>query len=93
MRAEAFTGLGRREEAKTAWTVVADRYDEIGDKKAANAARSRLARGEDGTEASTGEPGTAVAVSESPDAAEPATEEPAQQPVQVTNRDANGTGA
>ncbi len=42
MRAEALTGLGKREEAKAAWGVAADRFEEAGDKKGAAAARARI---------------------------------------------------
>ncbi len=95
MRAEALTGLGRREEAKAAWKVAADRYEEIGDKRAAAAARSRLERGEDEAEASgegqAQQPSAPALTAELP-VPEPVTPEPTKQP-QETNLAANGTGA
>jgi pilus assembly protein CpaF len=42
LRAEAFTGLGRREEAKVAWRVAAERFEESGDKRGAAAARAHV---------------------------------------------------
>jgi hypothetical protein len=99
MRAEAFTGLGRREEARSAWGVAADRFEEAGDKKAAASARARLepelepqpeipadvtpAQGP----AAEAQP-SAVAV-----AATEAQNVPELPPAQDTNLAANGTGA
>ena len=42
MRAEALSGLGRKDDARSAWTVAAQRFEEIGDKKAAASAMARL---------------------------------------------------
>jgi len=89
MRAEALTGLGRREEAKAAWGVAADRFEEAGDKKGAAAARARVDMpvdlGEESAPAAVVEPPTAVAVAEAP--------VPELPPAQDTNLAANGTGA
>jgi pilus assembly protein CpaF len=41
MRGDAFAGLGRKEEAKSAWSVAAQRFDDLGDKKSAASARFR----------------------------------------------------
>jgi predicted ATPase len=91
MRAEAFTGLGRREEARSAWGVAADRFEEAGDKKAAAAARGRLdpepepAPSEPVAATPDGQAATAVATA-------PAGI-PELPPAQDTNLAANGTGA
>ena len=98
MRAEAFTGLGRREEARSAWGVAADRFEEAGDKKGAASARARLEPElEPGPEPEPRpQPEAAVAV-QSPAVVVEAAPEPAPttklQAAQVTNLDANGTGA
>ena len=42
MRGDAFAGLGRRDEARSAWGVAAQRFDDSGDKRSASAIRSRL---------------------------------------------------
>jgi len=93
MRAEAFTGLGRREEAKTAWVVAADRFEEAGDKKGAAAARARVEMPVEEPDvypqATPAPAATAVAVAEEP-VPEPVPELP---PAQDTNLAANGTGA
>ncbi len=81
VRAEALSGLGRKEDARNAWNVAAQRFDEIGDKKSAAAALARLqAPPEEGTAPADGDGHeTAVAV------APPETQD--------TNLAANGTGA
>jgi predicted ATPase len=88
MRAEAFTGLGRREEARAAWAVAADRFEELGDKKAASGARARVETPVEETDAMQEAPadvGSPVATAEAP--------APELPPAQDTNRAANGTGA
>ncbi len=42
MRGDAFAGLGRRDEARSAWGVAAQRFEDSGDKRSASAVRSRL---------------------------------------------------
>jgi predicted ATPase len=42
MRAEALSGLGRRDDARSAWNVAAQRFEEIGDKKSAAGALAHL---------------------------------------------------
>jgi len=42
IRAEALSGLGRKEDARSAWNVAAQRFEEIGDKKSAAAAVARV---------------------------------------------------
>ena len=42
MRADALSGLGRKEEARSAWSVAAQRFEEIGDKKSAAGALAHL---------------------------------------------------
>jgi len=80
MRAEALSGVGRKDEARNAWTVAAQRFEEIGDKKSASAALARLqSPPEEGTAAATGD-GRDSAVAVAP----PET--------QATNLAANGTG-
>jgi class 3 adenylate cyclase/tetratricopeptide (TPR) repeat protein len=44
MRGQACWGLGRNEDAKAAWKGAAQRYDELGDEKAAADIHARLAR-------------------------------------------------
>ena len=88
IRAEALTGLGRKEEARAAWNVAADRFDEVGDKKAAALARSRLDIPAEEGDASAGQDGrTAEAGPDALQIAEGAV------PAQDTNREANGSGA
>jgi predicted ATPase len=43
-RAQALLGLGRIEDAKSAWKGAIQRYDELGDSKAASALHHRIAR-------------------------------------------------
>ena len=43
-RGQACWGLGRNEDAKAAWKGAAQRYEELGDEKAATAVHARLAR-------------------------------------------------
>jgi pilus assembly protein CpaF len=91
MRAEALAGLGRKEDAKAAWNVALQRFDEAGHHKAAAATRARLqsaagreAESEAARAEDAGSPGggheTSVAVAAPADA-------------QDTSRAANGTGA
>ena len=93
MRAEAFTGLGRREEAKAAWGVAADRFEEAGDKKGAAAARARVEMPIQDEVVEAPAP-VAVAAVETPiaeaEVVPPTRELP---PAQDTNLAANGTGA
>ena len=105
MRGDAFSGLGRKDEAKSAWNVAGQRFDEVGDKRSSAAARGRLhvpTAAVDAIEAANGL--DAVAVSAPPVsvpqvvASEPAVveagpviENPAP-PAQNVNRAANGTG-
>jgi class 3 adenylate cyclase len=42
LRGDAFAGLGRRDEARSAWGVAAQRFEDSGDKRSASAIRSRL---------------------------------------------------
>ena len=42
VRGDAFAGLGRRDEARSAWGVAAQRFEDSGDKRSAAAIRSRL---------------------------------------------------
>jgi len=42
LRGDAFAGLGRRDEARSAWGVAAQRFEDSGDKRSASAVRSRL---------------------------------------------------
>ena len=42
MRGEAFWGLGRIDDAKAAWKGAAQRYEELGDPKAASTLHSRI---------------------------------------------------
>jgi len=44
VRAQALFGLGRMEDAKSAWQGAIQRYDELGDSKAATALHHRIAR-------------------------------------------------
>jgi len=99
MRAEAFTGLGRREEAKAAWSVAADRFEEAGDKKGAAAARARVEMPVEEQQVAEAPAPVAVATVEAPVVEAPVAEAevvpPTQElpPAQDTNRAANGTGA
>ena len=80
MRAEALSGLGRKEEARSAWNVAAQRFDEIGDKKSAAAALARLqAPPEEGTATAAGNGRESAVAVASPE-------------TQTTNLAANGTG-
>jgi len=81
MRAEALSGLGRKEEARSAWNVAAQRFEEIGDKKSAAAALARVQPAPDERAATTtAGDGHDLAVAVAP----PET--------QATNLAANGTG-
>jgi hypothetical protein len=103
MRAEAFAGLGRREEAKVAWGVAADRFEEVGDKKSAHAARARIelppeAAAEPSVQTETTQPvaaaPAATAVADQQPVREPGVEPvPELPPHQETSLEANGTGA
>ena len=42
LRGDALAGLGRRDEARSAWGVAAQRFDDAGDKRSAAAIRARL---------------------------------------------------
>jgi predicted ATPase len=81
MRAEALSGLGRREDARTAWNVAAQRFEEIGDNKSATAALARIQAPPEEGAATVAGAGHESAVAVSP----PETQD--------TNRAANGTGA
>jgi hypothetical protein len=89
MRGEAFSGLGRKEEAKAAWNVATQRYEEIGDKKAVAAVTARLANPVDAS-AESARDGHDTPAPAAP-AAVPAAS-PSEEP-QDTSRAANGTGA
>ncbi len=83
VRGDAFAGLGRRDEARSAWGVAAQRFEDAGDKRSAGSIRSRLQ-----APAATQAP-TAEATEPSGDGHEAA---PAAD-VQATSRAENGTGA
>jgi predicted ATPase len=53
MRGQAFWGLGRIDDAKAAWKVAAERYEEVDDEKAAASVHAQLAHLEAGHEHST----------------------------------------
>jgi hypothetical protein len=81
MRAEALSGLGRRDDARSAWNVAAQRFDEIGDKKSAAAALARLqGPPEEGSAPAEGDGREAAVAVAAPE-------------TQDTNLAANGTGA
>jgi hypothetical protein len=92
MRGEAFAGVGRKEEAKAAWNVAAQRYEELGDKKAAAAVTARLATPVDPSAESALDGHDTPVAPPPPDATPPEASSPAEEP-QDTNRAANGTGA
>ena len=67
MRGQACWGLGRNDDAKAAWKGAAQRYDELGDEKAAAGIHARLAN----LEARNQKPAPAVQVEPDPAPAEP----------------------
>ncbi|HET7467931.1 MAG TPA: ATPase, T2SS/T4P/T4SS family [Candidatus Dormibacteraeota bacterium] len=98
LRGDALAGLGRREEARSAWGVAAQRFDDAGDKRSAGSIRARLEQpavvvDQEQTPVTAvqeppsgdGDPAPAEIVAAPP---EPAPVEP-----QATNLEANGTGA
>jgi hypothetical protein len=106
MRGEALTGVGRRDDARTAWSAAAQRYDELGDKKAAADVRRRLGSPSTAEEESTSseqpaEPSVEAAAVEPP--AEAASADPTVEAApngavaapegQETSLAAGGTGA
>jgi len=62
MRGQACWGLGRNEDAKAAWKGAAQRYEELGDAKAASGIHARLAH----LESRNGEPAGVPAVADVP---------------------------
>jgi hypothetical protein len=80
-RAQAFWGLGRIDDAKAAWKGAVQRYEELGDTKAAAAIHARLGHFEsrDGESNAAGaepapepvEKPVAVSVAEAPDPEKP----------------------
>jgi predicted ATPase len=97
LRGDAYAGLGRRDEARSAWGVAAQRFEDSGDKKLASSVRSRIdaapaERAEEAVPsvrpADATSPAATATVAPSTDPAAP--EAP---PAQDTNLAANGTGA
>jgi pilus assembly protein CpaF len=81
MRGQASWGLGRIEDAKAAWKGAAQRYDELGDAKAAAGVHARLAhlesRGRDATPAPAPADAPTDALADVPAEAPPEVAEPA----------------
>jgi hypothetical protein len=85
MRGDAYSGLGRAEDARSAWGVAAQRFEDAGDKRSASSIRSRL----QAPVAAPAEAPTAEVIEPSGDAHEAAPAADAQ----ATSLAANGTGA
>jgi len=94
LRGDAFAGLGRRDEARSAWGVAAQRFEDSRDTRSASAVRSRLqsAPAETAAETTAAIGGAAESPSAGGDGHAVAAAEPAAD-AQVTSRAENGTGA
>ena len=93
MQGQAAWGLGRIDDAKAAWKGAGQRYDELGDEKAAAGVHARLAHLEvrnDKQPREEPEPEPDTAASDSP-VREVLAKDPAQES-QPTSREAGGTG-
>jgi pilus assembly protein CpaF len=90
LRGDAFAGLGRRDEARSAWGVAAQRFEDSRDMRSASAVRSRLQSPPAETAAAIG--GAAESPSAVGDGHEVAAAETAAD-AQATSRAENGTGA
>ena len=96
VRGDAFAGLGRRDDARSAWGVAAQRFEDSGDKRSASAIRSRLQSSPLEKEGQQAEQPVQVDVAEPLDDEHGGGDQPADDAVpepQPTNRAANGTGA
>jgi predicted ATPase len=92
MRAEALFGVGRMDEATAAWTAALQRFEEVGDRKAASAVRARL-QSVGGQPAAAPQAATAPPTGEGPNGTAGAAAVDPEDPAQDTSRAANGTGA
>jgi hypothetical protein len=94
LRGDAFAGLGRRDEARSAWGVAAQRFEDSGDKRSASAIRSRLHASPAEKVGGTGEQAVQEPVAEaSGDGHEAQTSAEPVADAQATSRAENGTGA
>ena len=85
MRGQAYRGLGRNEDAKAAWNGAAQRYEELGDEKAAADVHARLAHLETRSQ-KPGQPAAEAALVESeaaPVEAEAAPTDPEPVPAEI----------
>jgi len=80
MRGQALWGLGRIDDAKAAWKGASQRYEELGDHKAAAGIHARIAHLERGKEQAEPDASEPVAKTVAEAVAEPVTE-PAAEPV------------
>jgi len=92
MRAEALFGVGRMDDATAAWTAALQRFEEIGDRKAAAAVRARL-QGVGGQPAAAPQAASAPATGEGPNGVAGAVASESENSGQDTSRAANGIGA
>jgi tetratricopeptide (TPR) repeat protein len=84
MRGQASLGLGRIEDAKAAWKGAAQRYDELGDAKAAAGVHARLAHLESRARDATPAPAPADVPAPAEVPADVAAELPAEEPAVET---------